>query len=231
MNTKIKLANFSLKLSALSFLGVIFGADMGAFIIFSVGCLIYSYLALYLFRRDGEEGSSKAFLGGFIAMTIFLVVHVAFLIISLISRDSDAWRWGWQFMITLFGIIPAVVIGIVIGGLIDLFSSKKLNFNIANNKKGNIFKTALICVIISMAIGLASVFPFTKYQTNYLNKELQVYNNKRQVEGLSPVTAGEQYLYSFNLKHNLINFSIKSIMLGVFIGLIFGIVKDKKFNK
>lgn len=114
MNIKIKLAKFAFVLALMSFTGVLFGADIGVFLIFSIGCLAYSYFAFCVFEKDATGGSARALFGGLVGMTIFLAIHVFFIAITLIFRNSDL-RWGWQFFLTLFGVVPAMVVGSIIG--------------------------------------------------------------------------------------------------------------------
>ncbi len=208
MNLKIKFAYLSIILSILSFTGVFFGGDGVVFAIFAIGCLTYSYLALHLWKKEGVEGSSKAFLGGFIAMTIFLIIHVFFLIMTLTFINSDTWKWGWQFFLTLFGIIPAVIVGAIIGGIIDLFSSKKSDFNVSPPTKRIVpIKMIVWIVCLSAVIGF--------------------------VLASAPIMAGNnslQDLFSSSYIRAAIGYTISFAVIGILIGSVISILKDKKSN-
>lgn len=207
MNKKIKLAYLAIALSVLSFSGVLLGADMSAFVIFALGCLTFSYIALQFFKRGGVEGSSKAFLGGFIAMLIFLLIHVLFLVITLTFRDSDNWKWGWQFFVTLFGIIPAIGIGAIIGGIFDLFI-KKNSGNDTISKKKIISKG-----MISWVAGLSLVAGFV-----LASVPVMVGNDK--LSDLLSVTGA----------YIAIGYSIPFAIFGMLIATVINIVRDKKSN-
>lgn len=167
MNKKIKLAKFAFVLATLSFAGVILGSDLGAFVIFSSGCLAYSYLALCLFRKYGVEDVPRAFTGSLVAMIIFLIIHVLFLVMTLTFRDSDVWRWGWQFFLTLFGIVPAMAVGAIIGWFGENESGRETPAISIFRKleKKEIIKLLIIIVI---PITVIYFYQYIKYQKDSL---------------------------------------------------------------
>lgn len=163
MNKKIKLAKLAFVLSVLSFAGVLFGSDLETFVIFSASCLAYSYLALCLFRKYGAEDLPKAFTGSLVAMTVFLGIHVLFLAIALIFRNSE----GFEFFLTLLGTIPAMIVGAIIGGTRDLFGKKESNREIlvvSIFRKLEKKEIINLFIIIVVPVTISYSYLYIKYQ-------------------------------------------------------------------
>ena len=138
MTKKIALAYFAVGLSVLSLAGLWLGTDAWVFVIFSVGCLTYSGLALYLFKEDMLGESSKAFTGGLVALSFVLLVQVWLIAMALYAPDSVIWERRFQFL-ALFGTVPVVIIGAGIGWIADLFSAKKIDASMPPQPRGRIF--------------------------------------------------------------------------------------------
>lgn len=214
MNIKIKLAYFAMTLSAISLIGVFYGSVISvrpaAIVIFAVGCFFYSFTALYFFKKDGNESSSKALIGSFVAMTIFLIIHLFLLVATLTSIEfQNQNSEGIQFVIASLAMIPAMIVGAIIGFIVDfvnLHSGKIAEANTPYSKR------IISRTMMTYVIGGSLVIGF--------------------ILALMPALSGNDTLQNFLDGGWLvtIRYAVPLAGIGMLIGTIINIVNNKKSN-
>lgn len=169
MNTKILLARIAIGLAFASFITAsIYGVDISVFAIFSAGCVVYALIALSFFRKNISGILSSAFFGSFVGMFLVLTVHTLFLVLTITLRGD--WGFGWQFFLTLFGIIPVMITGAILGGIFE-FIKKRFSIILAYS----------IVAIIIIALVAAFVL-MNRQQTANMNTEF-MHRNGQNADG------------------------------------------------
>lgn len=209
MNTKIILAYFAMTLSALSLIGIFCNLHIrmiAVLTVFAFGCFLYSLIALYFFKKDGNESSSKALIGSLIAMTTVLIVHLFLLVVTLTSilYQNDE---GLQFLISLFTITPAMIVGAILGFIADLLGDKKSDAD--SSYSGKIISRTMLVYIIGGSLVIGFILAFMP----------GIFGN----DPMQSLWGGAGFIMT-------VKYTIPLAGIGMLIGTIINIVNNKKSN-
>lgn len=165
MKYKTFFAWFAIGLSIISFIIAAFlNVDVWVFAIFSGGCFAFSCFALLFFKKNTTQTLSKIFLGSFIAMLIVLIIHIFFF--AMIFVDPSNYGEMFQFFLTIFGIIPAMIVGAILGGIFEIIERH--------------FSTKTAYLVLILILFVSSLFLVVKYQQNLLDQKIGVLHRNGQ---------------------------------------------------
>lgn len=164
MKYKVFFAWFAISLSLISFLIATFlSVDVWVFAIFSGGCFAFSCFALFFFKKTTQT-LSKIFLGSFIAMLIVLIIHIFFF--AMIFIDPSNYGEMFQFFLTIFGIIPTMIAGAILGGIFEFIERH--------------FSAKTAYLVLALILFVSILFLIVKSQQNSLDQKVKLLHRNGQ---------------------------------------------------
>ena len=59
-------------------------------------------------------------MGSYLGLIVVSSLHTLLLLVTLFSSPFSDFRLGYQFLITIYGIVPTMILGLVLGGVVAL---------------------------------------------------------------------------------------------------------------